>query len=255
MFRIQLRTPRISIACITCLSVFIAEASAVDIRFMGVETSRSDLYLKQGAEFVPVVVPLYTDSAYYPAETVEGRLQLYTEIETSEGPRFEVVVEAKFPTGAQAALGIYLIGSDNLPQLHFYDDDWSTFPTRSYRLINTSPVAVSSKIEEHLIQVQPFQSDTVKVNVKSNLPLVRVMTVYKDGNNEWNPIYNQRTPFLEDWRITGIAVVTKGKLDQAMGVPAAEGTPEPDKAKLSYFSFKDNGSTSAQKVAERQRSE
>ncbi len=255
MFLIQLRIARIFIACITlCLSVFIAQASAVDVRFMGIEVSRSDLYLKQGAEFVPVVVPLYVNSAYYPAETVEGGLQLYTKIETSEGPRYEVAVGGKFPDGAQSALGIYLIDSEDQPQLYIYDDDWSTFPTRSYRLINISPVAISSKIEDSLIQVQPFQSGTVKVEINSNLPLVRVMTVYKDGNDQWKPIYNQRTPFLEDWRITGIAVVTKGKLEQTMGIPAAEGAPVIDKAKLSYFSFKDNSSSSAQKVAERQNS-
>ncbi|MDQ8206292.1 hypothetical protein QEH52_02150 [Coraliomargarita sp. SDUM461003] len=247
--------PRIFIACITlCSAVLIAHASAVEVRLMGVEVSRNDLYLKQGTEFVSVDIPLYVNSAYYKAEISEGSLQLYTKIETDEGPRFEVVVEGDFPTGAHSALGIYFIGPGGQIQVYFYDDDWSTFSKRSYRLINISPVSVSSKIEDSLIQVQPFQSGTVQVEIDSNLPLVRVMTVYKDGNDQWKPIYNQRTPFVEDWRITGIAVVTAGKLDQAMGVPAATGAPDVGKAKLSYFSFKDQESTTAQKVAERQNS-
>lgn len=255
MFLIQLRSARIFIVCITLgLSVLVAAASALDIRLMGVEITRSDLYLKQGAEFVPVVIPLYVNSAYYQADAAEGSLQLYTKIETSEGPRFEVAVRGQLPAGAQSVLGIYFVGPEGRPQIHLYDDDWSVFPARSYRLINISPVAISSKIEDSLIQVQPFQSDTVKVEINSNLPLVRVMTVYKDDNDQWKPIYNQRTPFLEDWRITGIAVVTKGKLEQTMGVPSADGAPVIDKAKLSYFSFKDNSSSSAQKVAERQNS-
>jgi hypothetical protein len=237
------------------LSDSIVAANEVQVRFMGVETDRGDLYLKQGDDFVRMSVPLYQSSVYYQAETDGSSLQLYMRIENPEGlPFYEVFVAGRLPTGAQSALGIYIIAADGQPRLYFYDDDWSKFPKQSYRLINISPVAVSSKIENSLVTVQPFQADIVKVNIKSNLPLVRVMTAYKGGDNKWKPIFNQRTPLLPDWRITGIAVVTNGLLDKAMSVPSMVEPTSAGKARLSFFNFKDNSATSSQKVAENQAS-
>jgi hypothetical protein len=65
------------------------------------------------------------------------------------------------------------------------------------------------------------------------------MTVYRDGNNEWKPIFAERTPLLPAWRMNGIAVVTSGKLDDRLGVPLAEGATRSNKARLSFFNFRD----------------
>lgn len=238
-----------------CLSVLIAEADMVSVRFMGIETKRSDLYIKQGTDFEEVYVPLYKNSPVYQLE-LEGRgLQLYTKIETPEGPRYEMLVEGKLPRGAESALGIYLIAPNGRPQLYFYSDDWSDFPKRSYRLINISPVVISSKIDETLTQVQPLQSEVVKVGSKSSQPSVSVITVYKDDQNQWKSIFDQRVPLRSDWRTTGIAVVTDGMLQESINPEYKVDRSKPVKSTLSFFSFTDDAYTSAQRAARRMQAE
>jgi hypothetical protein len=246
MFIMRIKISFIFIFCLTtCLFASFSEARTLDIRFIGIETSHSDLYVKQGSEYYPVSVPLYENSAYYEAETVDGNLQLYTKTETPEGPLYEIAVEGKIPENFKIALGVYIITPSGKPQLYFYDDDWSVFPGQSYRLINITPVAINSKVDETVLQVQPFQSDIVKVDIMSGLPLVRIITVYKDGNDEWKPIYNKRTALRSNWRITGISVITKGKLNEAMRITTSGEGADSDKAQLRYFSFKDTGPSHA----------
>jgi hypothetical protein len=217
---------------------------------MGVEVSPSGLYVKSGSDFEPVEVPLYSTSNYFSVTADEaGNVALYTKTETSSGPRFESVGGGRLPQNARAALGIYMIASNGKPQLYFYDDDWSKFPSQSYRLINISPVVINSKVGDAVLQLKPFESDVVKVKLTSRLPTVKIITVYKDGNEEWQPIYNKRTALLPNWRLTGLAVVTKGALAEAMGLvaPSVAGdhsgglaqSTVPMKASLRYFSIKD----------------
>ncbi|MDQ8206290.1 hypothetical protein QEH52_02140 [Coraliomargarita sp. SDUM461003] len=248
----QIRTTRILLSTLTlCLSALTAKAEQVSVRLMGIETNRSDLYIKQGADFEVVYVPLYQNSPVYQLE-LEGRaLQLYTKIETPEGPRYELLVEGKLPRDAESALGIYLIAPNGRPQLYFYSDDWSDFPKRSYRLINISPVVISSKIDEKLTQVQPLKSEVVKVGSKSSLPSVSVITVYKDENDQWKSIFDQRVPLRSDWRTTGIAVVTDGKLQESINPDYKVDRSKPVKSTLSFFSFTDDALTSAQRAAQR----
>jgi hypothetical protein len=221
------------------LSVFIAEVNAIEVRFLGVETSRGDLYVKQGDEFNKIPITLYSTSDYYQTQAIEGKVFLYQKIETPEGPIFEVVTGGQVPAGAQSLLGIYILAADGQPQLYLYDDDWSKFPRQSYRVINISPVTVSSKIGDDLVRVQSFQSKIVKVSIKTKLPLVRVITAYPDGKNNWHPIYNQSSPLFPAWRMTGIAVVTSGLLDKALDAPVSDVAHGEEKAELRFFCFKD----------------
>lgn len=242
----RIKFSRLSISCITlCLVTLITEARTVDVRFIGIETSHSDLYIKQGSEFYQVSVPLYENSAYYETETNENKLELFTKTETPEGPHYEIAVEANMPLGFKSALAIYIIAPDGRPKLYCYDDNWDDFPGQSYRLINISPVAINSKVDETHLQVQPFQSKVVKVDIMSALPLVRIITVYKDDNDKWKPIYNQRTALRSSWRITGIAVVTKGKLAEVMRITPTGENSQSAKATLRYFSFKDTNRSRA----------
>ncbi|MGE9289753.1 MAG: hypothetical protein ACQKBT_02105, partial [Puniceicoccales bacterium] len=59
---------------ILCIAFFLsfsqASARTVDVRFIGIETSNNDFYVKKGDEFYSVSVPLYENSAYYEADTV-----------------------------------------------------------------------------------------------------------------------------------------------------------------------------------------
>lgn len=242
--------PFLSILALLSLSQLRTDARTVEVRFLGVETARSDLFIQTGTDFEPISIPLYKDSAYHQAGVPEsGLLKLYSKAETKDGPRFEIVTEATIPKGAQSALGVYIIAPNGQPKLYLYNDDWAQFPGQSYRLINISPVVINSKVDESMLQLQPFESDVVEVEIASRLPLVRIITVYKNGKNEWESIYNQRTALLPEWRITGIAVVTKGKLAEAMGIPSIEEDTDPEKATLRYLSFKDSGLKSADKVA------
>jgi hypothetical protein len=234
-----------------CLSGFIAEAGSVDVRFIGIETTRSDLYIKQGDDFEEVMVPLYKRSDSYKVETEGSRLQLYTKIETEEGPIFEIAAEGKLPSGAESALGVYIITPNGKPQLYFYSDDWADFPQRSYRLINISPVVISSKVDDSLIQVQPLQSGVVKISSKSEVPSVSVITVYKDSQNEWKSIYDQRVLLRPDWRITGIVVLTDGRLIEVLNPMYKVDRSKPVKSEISYFSLTDDAYSSAQRVARR----
>ena len=104
---------------------------------------------------------------------------------------------------------------------------------------------INSKVDETLFQVRPFQSEIVKVDIMSGLPLVRIITVYKDGYDQWKPIYNQRTALRRNWRITGISVITKGKLAQAQRITTSGEDAGSGKATLRYFSFKDTGPSRA----------
>ncbi len=248
----QIRTTRFLLSSLAlCLSVLIAEADPVSIRFMGIETMRSDLYIKQGADFEAVNVPLYRNSSVYKLELEGGSLQLYTKTETPEGARFDILAEGKLPRGAESALGIYVIAPTGRPQLYFYSDDWADFPKRSYRLINISPVVISSKIDEKLTQVQPLQSEVVEVGSRSSLPSVSVITVYKDENDQWKSIFDQRVPLRSDWRTTGIAVVTDGLLQESINPDYKVDRSKPVKSALSFLSFTDDALTSAQRAAQR----
>jgi hypothetical protein len=234
------------------LSCLIAELDTIDVRFIGIETMRSDLYVQQGDEFEEVMIPMYERSTNYKIEVNERFLKLYTKTETEEGPVFEIAAEGKLPTGAESALGVYLVSPNGKPQLFFYSNDWSDFPKRSYRLINISPVVISSKIDESIIQVDPFQAEIVKVGSKSKIPSVSVITVYKDSQDEWRPIYDQRVPLRPDWRSTGIVVVTDGRLLEVLNPEYKVDRSKPVESTLNYFSFTDDAYTSAQKVAQRQ---
>lgn len=252
----QIKIVRIFLSSLAlCLTVGIAEAGTVNIRFIGIDTTRSDLYVKQGAEFEEVMVPLYERSASYHVETEGNLMQLYTKTETEKGPLFEIAVEGKLPSGAESALGIYLMSSNGSPRLYFYSDDWSDFPMRSYRLINISPVVISSKIDETLIRVQPLQSEIVKASLSSNNRYVIVMTVYKDGEEEWQPIFDRRVSLHSDWRSTGIVVLTDGTLQETMNRDYKVDRSKPVQMKMSHFGFTEDAYTSAQRAAQRQQAE
>lgn len=251
----QARNIRIFLSIIALsLSAVTATAEKVKIRLIGIETSHSDLYIKQGTEFKEVSVPLYEMSTNYQMEPVDRSLQLYAKTKTPEGKIiFEVLTEGKLPSGAESALGVYLIAPDGSPQLHLFNDDWSVFPKRSYRIINISPVVINSKIDDNIIQVQPLQSGIAKANQSTDIPLVSVITVYKDGNDQWKSIYDQRVSLLPDWRTTGIAVITKGKLTEALNPGYKMDPTKPMKAKLSYIAFTDDAYTSAERLARRRK--
>jgi hypothetical protein len=245
------------------LSCFVSEAAdvssdAVSIRFMGIETTRSDLYFKQGDEFVEVKVPLYERSRSYQVEPTGNRVVLYTKTKNpkedgaTEGePVYEVAAVGKLPLGAQSALCIYFIAPNGQPRLYLYSDDWSDFPKRSYRVINISPVVINSKIDDEIIQVQPFESGIVKASHESDVPTVTVIAVYKDGNDEWQSIHRKRETLLPDWRTTGIAVVTTGKLYEVLDTDYKMDSSNPMKATLSYITLTDDAYSSADRAARR----
>jgi hypothetical protein len=243
------------LSCIALgLSAAFAIADPVKVRLIGIETSRNDLYIKQGDDFKIVQVPLYERSNKYQMEPEGSSIQLYTRTETPEGEiLFEVLTEGKLPAGAESALGVYLIAPDGSPQLHFYNDDWSVFPKRSYRIINISPVVINSKIDDNIIQVPPLESGTALANQSTDIPLVSVITVYKDGNDQWKSIYDQRVSLLPDWRTTGIAVITRGKLLEAQNPGYKMDPTKPMEAQLRYITFTDDAYTSAERLALRRK--
>ena len=257
MSLMQIRTTRIFLSCIALiLPAIIASADTVEIRLIGIETMRRDLYIKQGDEFEEVMVPLYERSSSYEVEPEGNSLQLYKKNETPEGTiLFEIAAEGKLPSGAQSALGVYLIAPDGSPRLQFFNDDWSVFPKRSYRIINISPVVIKSKIDDSIIQIPPLQSGIASANQVNDVPTVSVITVYKNGNDTWQAIHDKRETLLPDWRTTGIAVVTTGKLYEVLDTDYTIDPANPMKATLSYFTFTDEAYNSAEKVARRNKAE
>ncbi|HBR93819.1 MAG TPA: hypothetical protein DEA90_06605 [Opitutae bacterium] len=202
---------------------------------------------------MPVTVPLYASSNYSSGSVNEsGELVLYRQSESGKDVSYQLAVSGHIPQRARSVLGIYRIASNGQAQIHFYGDDWTQFPSQSYRLINISPVVINSKVGDDVLQLQPFESQVVQVKLSARLPTVKIITVYKDSNEEWKPIYNKRTALLPNKRVTGLAVVTQGALAAAMGMaPAADsqgaGGMAEDSAQMApslrYFSINDNFSS------------
>jgi hypothetical protein len=235
-----------------CAASALLDASTVDVRLLGVETSDSGFFLKHGADFEQIDVPLYQASEYYQAELNEaGVFSLYTKDATHDDPRFVAAVTGEIPTGANSVLAIYMLASDGSGRLYCYNDDWDEFPAQSYRLINISPVVINSKVGEGVLQLQPFESAVAEVEITSPLPTIKIITVYKDGQDRWQSIYNKRTALLPEWRLTGLAVVTRGKLSAAMGMPSSD--HQATQAALRYLSLKDSARARSRSLATQSR--
>lgn len=214
-------------------------ARTLSLQFIGIETQNNELYWRDGDSYVPVEIAPYSASPYTNVNTdALGNITLYRKY-TSEGSvRYKKAVSTKVKPGLNKGTAVYLYTQSGEASLLIYDDSLELFPGQSIRIINLSPVRISSKVGDDVFHLDPYQSHVARVENLGKRPIVKVITVYKDGEGEWTPIYNKPTAILADWRLTGMAVVTKGGLVEAIG--AADIIDRPGHAKLEFFTLKEN---------------
>jgi hypothetical protein len=194
----------------------------------------------EGREFVELRAGAFAPSGYKEVTLGENRqLTLYKTIETEDGLRYEAAASSSVPSDYSEVLAIIVPGSNGRFGMGIYDDSWNDFPARSLRVINVSPVQLASRIGKQTIQLEPLRAGMVEVEYVGNRPITNVLTVYKDQGGEWQTVYNQPTAVLPNWRVTGVAVGTRGGLARAQGAEFEEGDPAATTTRLEFFTFHD----------------
>ena len=120
MFVLQFKCFRIATYCAAfVLPSLVAIARSVEVRFLGVETSASGLYIKNGADFEAISIPLYRASHYYEVDANDGgEVALYTKVDSSTGDaRYELATGGRVSQKSAAFLCVYMITADGKPRL------------------------------------------------------------------------------------------------------------------------------------------
>lgn len=215
----------------------------ISVRFMAAETSLNDVFIRNGSEYKKISIPTYQTTDYFTATVNNSNeIELFRQIQTVQGERYERLVGGQLTSKSNSVLAVYLLGANGQAYLYLHDDDWDRFPAQSFRLINLSPVAIRSKVGEETLQLNPMQSEVVNIEYESRLPLVKIITIYKDNSEQWKPIYNKKTALMPRSRLTGFAVVSRGGVAKAMGATPTDSDATQTNAALKFFPLSDRES-------------
>lgn len=215
-------------------------AQAEVVRFVAVEKTLKDLYyMSDSSEYVRVQLVAYQRTEPLNVRLSENRqLVLYRQEEVNGKQTFVPSVSAVVSNGVDQMSAIVYV-TQNGPRMEILDDSFAAFPVSSLRIVNISPVRILSKIGDKVVEVGPLAHETVPVVHEGKRPVVSVVTVHEDQRGEWLAVYNQPTAVLPNWRVTGVAVVTRGGLAKAQGLLEEEASAVGLAAKMDFFTFKD----------------
>lgn len=220
------------------------EKKPASLRFLFLDESTGAYSLKNGADFKRLSAAPYTISPPYTPPDLK-RLDIY-KVSSTLDPKTGLPVQVLItsftpPSGTKSALVIVTprpaAPGSNIPppyDVEFIDNDASSFPGGSIRLLNRGKATMAARLAGEQITAEPGTSKIISP-VADQRGRLRILIAVQ-GPDQWRMIDDNVAIVKPDTRVTGVLVYSPSGMKFRLGpyILAERGDSPPSHAWLTY---------------------